>query len=433
MSIATKMNCGDCTNYTGLIKRLLFFNKISQKILEKKPLAELLNEIINSSKLLLNAEASSLLLYDKSDNQLYFHTVSGEKKKELTYKKIKLGEGIAGWVAKHKKVLNIDDCYSDKRFNQEFDKRTGFKTRNMMCVPMIRKKDLVGVIQVINKKDGSFFDEQDEDLFKVLASECALAIENARLAEVEVKTEQMKYELSIAHAIQQKLLPDKLPKFKDLDLNAVLIPAKETGGDYYNIIKISEDKTLLLVADVSGKSIPAAMIVSTIYSFLQTYFIINIVEFDLKLFVEALNRFLISSTTADKFATAWFGLIDHKEKSLLSINAGHNPIYLYKNEEDILTTLDKGGLLLGSIDLPFEVECISLEKNDTLIFYTDGIPEAMDNAECEYGDDRFGNLILKNKNVSSDKLLQTILDDVIMFRGTEEQSDDITCGIIKIK
>lgn len=135
-----------------------------------------------------------------------------------------------------KKILKIDDCYKDKRFNKDFDKTTGFKTRNMICAPMIRKKDLIGVIQVINKKEDRLFDQQDVDLFTVLASECALAIENARLAEVEIKTEQLNYELKIAHQIQQKLLPSKLPDFTDFDVSAELIPAKEVGGDYYNVI-----------------------------------------------------------------------------------------------------------------------------------------------------------------------------------------------------
>lgn len=431
-STNAKINCHDCSNYTGLIKRLLFFNKISQNILEKKPLTELLNEIINSSKLLLNAEASSLLLYSKEDDHLYFHTVSGEKKKELTHKKINVGEGLAGWVAEHKKVLNIDDCYTDERFNKDFDIATGFKTRNMLCAPMIRKQDLVGVIQVINKKDETAFDQQDVDLFNVLASECALAIENARLTEVEVKTEQLKYELTIARNIQQNLIPSSLPEFSDLTICAYLIPAKEVGGDYYNVIKINDTQTLFLVADVSGKSVPAALIVSTIYSFIQTYFIINKDVFDLKLFVESLNRFLISATTSDKFSTAWFGVIDHKQKTLMSVNAGHNPIYLYKNNESLLTTLTIGGLLLGSIDLPFDTENIKLEKNDVLIFYTDGIPEAMNKNDVEYGEERFEKLITKNILLSPQKLLNKILKGIELFRGTAEQSDDITCGIIKI-
>lgn len=421
----------DRPNYSDLIERLLFFNKVSQNILEKKPLPDLLNEIISSSKSLLNAEASSLLLYNNSDKHLYFHTVSGEKRKALTHKKIKIGEGIAGWVAHHKKEINIDDCYSDPRFNKDFDIATGFKTRNMLCAPMIRKNELVGVIQVINKKDNRLFNQQDIDLFNLLASECALAIENARLAEVEIKTEQLNYELKIAHQIQQKLLPSKLPDFTDIDVSAELIPAKEVGGDYYNVIKINNDQTLFFVADVSGKSVSAALIVSTIYSFIQTYLIISKEKFDLKDFVQSLNRFLISSTTQDKFATAWFGLLIHSEKKFFSINAGHNPTYLFDSNTSKLIELTKGGLLLGSIDFPYDSEAIKLKSDDLIIFYTDGIPEAMNKSNIEYGEDRFKKLIVKYAELPPDKLLNKIISSVNKFRGSAEQSDDVTLGVIK--
>lgn len=433
MTVNPKFNDGGTFTYENFVDRLLFFNKISQNILEKKPLEKLLDEIITFSKLLLNAEASSLLLYNKNEKLLYFHTIACKKKKELSNKTVKLGEGIAGFVAKHQEVLNIKDCYSDKRFSREFDLTTGFKTRNMLCAPMVRKKELIGVIQVINKNEGEHFTQQDIDLFNALASECALAIENARLTEIEIKTEQLNYELSIARDIQQKLLPDKLPEFDDIDVNAKLIPAKEVGGDYYNVIKISDNETLFIIADVSGKSVSAALIVSTIYSFIQTYLIINRNSFNLKTFVESLNSFLVASTTQDKFATAWFGLYDHKEKTVHSINAGHNPIYVYKVKDKKIIELNKGGLLLGSLKFPYQVEILKLEKDDVLIFYTDGIPEAMNNKMEEYGEERLIKLITKNSRLNSSGLLENIFADIKKFRGSAEQSDDITCGIIKVR
>ncbi len=425
--------CKDCSNYNSLVKRLLFFKNVSQNILEKKPLDELLNEIITSSKRLLNAEASSLLLYDEVENNLYFHTVAGQKKKELTARRLNIGEGIAGWVAETKKPLKIDDCYIDERFNKEFDIKTGFKTKNMICVPMIRKNKLIGVIQVINKNGGAPFNEEDVDIFKVLGSECALAIENARLNNMELRTEQLRYELSVAHEIQQKLLPNVLPHFEDIDFKTILTPAREVGGDYFNILQINKNETLIIVADVSGKSIPAAMIVSTIYSFIHTYFIINKGEFNLVAFVEAFNRFLISSTTADKFATAWFGLYNHKERELESVNAGHNPTLILRQGNSDVELLKTGGLLLGGLELPYESEVIHLYKNDLIVFYTDGIPEAMNKLEEEYGEERFEILLKNHRELQSEFITNKVLEDIHLFCDGAEQSDDITCGILKIK
>ncbi|MCL4549380.1 MAG: SpoIIE family protein phosphatase [Bacteroidetes bacterium] len=417
----------------NLLKRLNFFEEITQKIFEKKPLEKLLDEIISTSKMLLNAEASSLLLYDKNGKSLTFHTVAGEKKRMLQSRTIQLGQGLGGWVAKHKKPLVISDCYRDERFNKEFDLKTGFKTRNMICVPMVRKKELIGVIQTMNKRGRKSFTNEDLKLFEALAAQCAVAIENARLFELEIKSEQLRYELETARNIQTKLIPQTLPVFSDLQINARLIPAREVGGDYFNIIKIDEHRTLFLVADVTGKSIPAALIVSTVYSFLQTYLILNRPNFELMQFVESLNKFLIQSTGSDKFVTAWFGLYDHSSREMKSINAGHDPVYLLKENLNDITEISAGGLMLGSIELPYNYETIRFGKNDLLIFYTDGIPEAMNLRSEEFGDERFKNILLGNKNEAIENISSTVLNEIKKHRGKAEQSDDITLGIIRVK
>lgn len=398
-----------------------------------KPLDQLLDEIVESSKKLLDAEASSLLLYDQETDHLFFHIAKGDKGTEIESNFIQLGQGIAGWVAEHKEPLKIDDCYSDERFNPEFDKRTGFKTRNMLCVPMIHKDRLIGAIQVINKSYERDFNEHDLSFFKALSSECAIAIENARLVEIELKSQQLKYELETAHNIQQKLLPDTLPEIADLDISARIIPAKEIGGDYYNVIKINEKESLIFIVDVTGKSVPAALIVSTIYSFIQTYLLIHEKSFVLTEFMETLNKFLLTSTTADKFASAWFALYNKGTKELEYISAGHNPTYLLKDDNDTVTELNAGGLFLGSIELPYDSEKIKLHNGDTIVFYTDGITEAMNLKGEEYGEEPFKDLIVGKKQEKSNDILDSIFSAVNSFRGHAEQSDDITCGVLKFK
>ncbi|MDP2039251.1 MAG: GAF domain-containing protein, partial [Ignavibacteria bacterium] len=288
----------DKHDYISLLKRIKFFQNTVRELTERKPLQKLLDQIIFASKKLLDVEAASLLLFNKEENHLYFHTLAGGTESSLKSKKIAAGEGIAGWVAKKRESLIINDCYSDSRFNKDFDISTGFKTKNMICVPMIQKDDFVGVIQVINKKNDSTFSKEDLELFEALAAQCAVAIENARLIDVEIKSEQTKHEMETAWKIQSHFLPHKLPKLNNVEMSIRLKPAKEIGGDYFNVIKINEDTTLFFVADVSGKSVPAALIVSTIYSFLQIYFIVQKDNFDPIDMVQTFNRFLISSTTS---------------------------------------------------------------------------------------------------------------------------------------
>ena len=416
-----------------ILSRLNFFQDITQKIFEKKPLKNLLDEIIFASKQLLHAEASSLLLYDKEDKQLRFHTVAGEKAKVIKSQSIGLGVGISGWVAKNKKSIIIDDCYKDSRFNKEFDLKSGFRTRNMICVPMVRKKELIGVIQTMNKRDGKKFTAEDLKLFEALAAQCAVAIDNARLIELEIKSAEIKYELNTARNIQMKLIPQSVPSFDDLEISVKLVPAKEVGGDYFNVIRINKNETLFMIADVTGKSVPAALIVSTVYSFLQTYLILTANNFNLTQFVASFNKFLIASTGMDKFVTAWFGLFDHSTKIIKSINAGHNPIYYLKNNTDQLENLTTGGLMLGSIDFPYESEELPLAENDLIVFYTDGIPEAMNSRGEEFGEKNFEDILLLNRNLNVSDFSDLVFSEIKKYRGKTEQSDDITFGILRIK
>jgi sigma-B regulation protein RsbU (phosphoserine phosphatase) len=415
-----------------IIDEMKFLHKISQKISEKKPLPRLLSEIMESSKLLMNAEASSLLLYEPADEKLHFHVATGAKGKVVKKFSVDVGVGIAGWVAKHKKPLLIRNCYDDPRFNPEYDKKTKFHTRSMICVPLIRKKQLLGVIQVINKKGGREFEERDVAIFKTLASQFAIAIENHQLTISQIETEAFERELETAREIQQKLLPSRLPVYDDIQIAAKLIPAKQVGGDYYNILKITDEQSLFFITDVTGKGIPAALIVSTIYSCLNSYMKLHTKAFDLMTLVTAMNKVLIESTTIDKFATCWFGLYFHNPRKLISINAGHNPPYLFRKDSKEPMELKKGGLFLGGFELPFEVDEIQMLREDVLVFYTDGVTEAWNTHEEEYEEYRLKDLVSRFVLSSAEEILSKIEEDVKNHVGNAQQSDDFTCAVLKI-
>ena len=258
-----------------------------------------------------------------------------------------------------------------------------------------------------------------------------MAIENTHSVELELKAEQVKHEMDTAWRIQQKFLPEKLPTIKTVDMCIKLKPAKEIGGDYFNVIKIDDENFLFFVADVSGKSISAALIVSTVYSFLQFYFIVQKNHFNTTDFVESFNRFLIAATPPDKFVTAWLGFYNHTSKEMISINAGHNPPYYIKQSSDTLTTLNEGGSVLGTLDLPYVNERIPIYSGDLIVFYTDGIPEAMNPGNEEFGEKRFEELLIANKDLQPNDLSRLIFDNIKKYRGNAEQSDDITLGILK--
>ncbi len=415
-----------------MIDRMNFLHTVSQKISEIKSLPELLDDILENSKLVVDAEASSLLLFDPEEGKLHFQVATGDKGTLVKKYSVDMGAGIAGWVAQHQQSVLIEDCYNDARFNPDYDKKSNFKTRSMICVPLIRKNNLLGVIEVINKKGGGIFDERDLTIFETLASQCAIAIENARLIEIQIETEALERELETARAIQQKLLPAKLPEYADIQIAARLIPAKQVGGDYYDILKINENETLLLVADVAGKGIPAALIVSTVYSCLQTFLKLDHNSFNLMTFVDGLNKVLIESTTPEKFVSFWVGLYNHQNQVLTSVNAGHNPPYLFHKTKAEPAELNAGGLFLGIMNQNFQKEEIELAPGDVLVFYTDGVTEAWNEKEEEYEELRLIKLVNANVENSAGEILNAIEKDVNRHVGNAQQSDDFTCAVLRV-
>lgn len=415
-----------------LIEEMNYVYKISHSISENKPLDVLLKEIMESCKVLMKAEASSLMIYDEKENNLVFRVATGEKGEIVKQISIEMGEGIAGWVAENRESLLIEDCYKDPRFNPDFDKKSNFITKSMLCVPLIHREKLVGVIQVINKKNDKPFTERDLNIFNLLASQCAISIENAKLVTVQIQQEALNREIKIARDIQQNLLPSKLPEISGIDIFATLIPAKLVGGDYYNIYKINETETLFLICDVTGKSISASLIVSTIYSSIVTYFDLKKDKFDLKDFVKCLNRVLIESTTSEKFVTAWFGIYNSETKIIQSINAGHNTTFIFKKDGTYIELI-KGGVFLGISDMDFESEDFQMESEDVLLYYTDGVPEAMNANVEQYSDERLISNVQKNIKSGVEDILNELLNDVKSFVKDADQSDDITIGVVKIK
>ena len=415
-----------------IYREMKFLHTISRKISEKMPLARLLHEIMDSSKLVVQAEASSLLLYEAKERCLFFQTVTGDKADVVRHFSLRMGEGIAGWVARYKQPLLIEDCYKDPRFDPKFDQHTRFRTRSMICVPLIRKHKLIGVMQVLNKKNDGTFMPRDLIILETLASQCAIAIENARLVELQVASEAMHRELEKAREIQQRLLPAALPVYHDLDVAARLVPAEDVAGDYYTMIRLDERFSLFCVADVTGKGIPAALLVSTLHSALLTYLKMRAGVLDLREMVTALNRVLIECTGGARFVTAWFGLYDHAGRILSSVNAGHNPPFLYSLGLNKLQKLNSGGLFLGILERPYEAELIDLTCGDVIVLYSDGVTEAFNGRKQLYTEERLADVIGANHNLPAQQLLDAITADVKRHAGRARQSDDITCGVIRV-
>jgi sigma-B regulation protein RsbU (phosphoserine phosphatase) len=413
---------GSSERMQKMLREMVTLHEITHALESSDNLDSLLEYIMQKSQNVMSAEAASLMLVLEESNELEFKVTLGPKAQEVKPFKLPIGKGISGWVAQTGEAVLIADAYSDPRFDPSFDKRSGFRTNSMLCVPMIHQSKIVGVMTLINKLDGKPFNENDQNLFTIFASQAALSIENARLLFAAIEKERLDKELQVASEIQKLLIPQEIPKSSYLEISAEYIPCKEVGGDFYDIIKLDEDRYIFVVADVSGKGIPGALVVSNMQATLRAF-----LEYsnDLLPVVSRLNEAIIRQTTTDRYITFFIGLYNHKKSKLAYINAGHNPPLLI-NKNGKMQELSTGGIFIGFMPWEYELEEVPFNKDDTLVMYTDGLVEAMDNEEEEFQMSRLKKTITKNLSVTPDKLKEQIIEQVNDHIGAVPLSDDFT-------
>ena len=412
-----------------MISEITTLHEITRALDSGKNLDALLFYIMEKCKLLMNAEATSLMLAIPETKELEFKIVLGPKSEEVKPFRLPIGKGISGWVAKTGKPVLIPDAYADDRFDPSFDKRSGFVTRSMLCVPMIYNNKTIGVMTVINRLDQFSFTENDQILLTIFASQAALAIENAKLLLDVIEKERLQKELQVAAEIQNLLIPQKLPKIKNMDISATYLPCLEISGDFYNIIPLGNKRFAFVVADVSGKGIPAAMVVSNMQATLRAYLeqgddLLNIVS--------KLNSCIIDQTTDDRYITFFIGIYDENDMTFEYINAGHNPPLHYTKTKNI-EKLRTGGIFIGFLPFEYKLDRIQLNSGDILVLYTDGLVEAMNTKEEEFSEDSVINIIKKQSTSSSRIIQKSLIDGVKKHIGNKKLEDDFTLVVAKIK
>ncbi len=305
-----------------------------------------------------------------------------------------------------------------------------FNAGFVLSVPMAIKNEVRGVILLGKRLTGKPFSQSDLEYISSVASLAVISIENSRLFKEALEKQKLEKDLELARTIQKNLLPKKIPVFKNVEIAAYNKTAKQVGGDYYDVIQLDQDNVLIAIADVSGKGVQAALLMANLQAFLKA-----IIKQNIPL-VEAsnlINDLVSENTTMGSFITFFWGILNTKEKTFTYVNAGHNPPILVRNGN--LIKLKAGGMILGVMTtvIDYQFETIQLEKGDLIVMFTDGITEAMDTEKNEYSDERLEKLISENTSGTAEEILKKIIDDVNEHTWGAEQSDDITCCVIKVK
>ena len=407
------------------VRNLNALLEVSRALGAEMHLDSLLPVIIHKTTEVMDAERSSLFIYDPDSDELWSKVAEGMDEKTIRFP---AGVGIAGDVAKTLETANIPDAYDDTRFNPEFDKQSNFKTKSVLCMPMTtRKGELIGVIQVLNKTDGGTFQEGDEKLLEALCIQAGVAIVRARLTEAFLEKQRIEESLKLAADIQMGMLPSTFPAFperNDFDLFAGIVPAKEVGGDFYDFFLIDKKHLCFVIGDVSGKGIPAALFMALTKTQIKASSSRRRTPEDV---LYRANNDLCHENESGMFCTLFYGIMNMETGEVTYANAGHNPPYIINKNSEPVQIESTGGIALGVMEeMEFESATFTASKGDSIFLYTDGVNEAMNEADEEYSYERLEDYLKENSTGSITDMVNKNLESVKEFAGAAPQSDDIT-------
>ena len=302
----------------------------------------------------------------------------------------------------------------------------------MLSIPIFIKNNLIGAMNFGQKPSGKAYSDEDIDLLKTLASQAAISFENSRLQQEKISKQKIEEELQIARKIQMGLLPQKINSIDGIEISGFYNPATLIGGDFYDVIKLNEDKLLVIVADVSGKGIPAALYMSKVQAMIQ--FASKIFQSPKEILIEV-NKLIHQKIDKKSFITSVIALFDLKKMTVKICRAGHNPVIYSVNGRFQLLKNKGMGLGLES-DKYFEKHLeeteIDITSDNMFVFYSDGLTEAMNKKREEFGTDKVLNIINENRKNPCNVIQSELISSVNDFRGEAEQNDDITLVIAKI-
>jgi len=330
------------------------------------------------------------------------------------------------------KIKVIDFLHIDSPVKSEMIQKAFPELDQMgvnLIVPMKIQNKIKGLILLGKRVNNIDFTDSDIEFIYSVGSLAIISLENRRLLQEEIEKQKLEEEIELARQIQQNLLPWEIPKSEIFEISAINLPSKQVGGDYFDVMKLDKDKILVSIADVSGKGIPASLLMANLQAFIK---LIIQQEFELDKATATINDLLTQNTSDGRFITFFWGILDEKEKSFTYVNAGHNPPILIR--EDKIIRLSEGGIILGVMKtiITYNKNKISLQSGDMIVLFTDGVSEAMNTNSEEFGEDKLEDLCKNLSTLSAQTALEFIKKEVESFTHGAPQSDDLTLMVIKI-
>lgn len=408
------------------VEELSVLNEIATAINSTLPLDRVLELVLKKCVRFLEVEQGVIMLVDASQEEGHFTTKIRKSDSGTESLPFRLDTQVTGWMLRYQKPLLVNNLLGDERFTIADDDNE--PARSLLSVPLIAHGRMIGLLILFNKKDQQGFTAEDQRLLAIIATQSAQVIEHARLFAEEKDLLLIQEEMTMAFEIQTNLLPKTTPGIRGYDIAGMSLPARVVGGDYFDFIPVTDDRLAFCLGDATGKGIAAALLMANLQATVRGQALTCGTAQECLI---GANAMLFHSTSPEKFATLFFGYLDHARHRIRYSNAGHNyPFFLTGANPP--RRLEAGGIVLGCLEVyPYEEDMISLEPGDMLVVYSDGITEACDTAGEEFGDARLEELVIRYRHHRAKEAADRILQAVAAFRATASQVDDMTILVIK--
>jgi serine phosphatase RsbU (regulator of sigma subunit) len=392
-------------------------------------LQEVLDKLAEAAvKIMPGVKACSIRLLDEEAGELKMRSSYGLSDEYQS----------KGPVSKHDTVIEqafageavvLDDMRVDDRVKyKEATLREGLVSQ--LTVAMKFRRKAIGVLRLYSPKPRQFY-EDDISLARVVASQCAVAITNAKLYAEAIKGQRMAEQVRLAGVVQRRMIPEQAPLMPGLDIAATYIPCFDVGGDFYDFLRLNDSRLAVAIADVMGKGIPAAIMMSLFRGAVRAYVDTEPDKGAVGKIINNLNKMACSECKDGEFVGLFYAVIDSKEKILTYCNCGHEPAILIRDGK--IMELDKGGFVLG-VEAPteYEIETLKLQDGDCLLFYTDGLIDAADFEGRFWGRDRMLETAKQFARLEAGHVVRNLLGYRRRFVGLASQVDDTSIIVVKV-
>ncbi|MGI9114460.1 MAG: PP2C family protein-serine/threonine phosphatase [Chthoniobacterales bacterium] len=344
---------------------------------------------------------------------------------------VKPGEGLIGTVWQAMQPLNLSDVREVPDLARL--RETALGTSSVMATALLYGKQNMGVLALANGPMGTAFTQSDFVVFKSISEQSAFALYNAIIYSEANEKKRLDHDLEIARDIQRILLPDQSPQIAGFDIAGLNIPARQVSGDYFDYIRVDEHRLGVAIADVSGKGVPASLIMAICRSVLRSQATGNESPATV---LQAVNRQLYPDIKEDMFISMAYLVLDHANGAVTLARAGHDAPLLYRRVTQNIDPLKPPGMAMGidsgsAFDRVTNDFAIRLERDDCIVLYTDGVTEALDADGNEFGFERMTQSVRASAADGASAILTRLIDDLRSFVGAQPQNDDITLIAIR--